>query len=62
MDRMEELFDEYRPKYGLWPARRMAKEQYLKECMNELCEMDLTTSEKVDRIIVILELMNMRVD
>jgi hypothetical protein len=62
MERLHELIMEYRAEYGLLPAKKMAKEQYLREMMDDLCEIDLTTTEKVDRIISILELMNMKVD
>ena len=62
MDRMHELFAEYRDEYGILTARKMARKQCLDEMVDELCEEDLTTEEKINKIIAVLELMNMKVD
>ena len=62
MDRMWELFEEYRDEYGILNARKMAKKQCLEEMMVDLTELELTTEEKIDRVIAVLELMNMKVD
>jgi hypothetical protein len=59
---MHELFNEYREEYGIITARKMAKKECLDEMIDELCECTLTTTEKVDKIIEVLELMNMKVD
>lgn len=62
MNRMYELFLEYRDEHGVLPARKMAKEQYLEEMMDDLCELELTNEEKLDKIIKVLELMNKKID
>jgi hypothetical protein len=62
LKRMHELFDEFRDEHGIITARKMAKKQCLDELIDELCEENLTTTEKVDKIIEVLELMNMKVD
>ena len=62
MDRMWELFEEFRDEYGILTARKMAKAQCLEEALIDLTELELTTEEKIDRIITVLELMNMKVD
>jgi hypothetical protein len=62
LDKMRELVLEYRDEFGLLPARKMARDQMLEEALSNLTELDLTTSEKVDRIITVLKLMNMKVD
>lgn len=62
LKRMHELFEEYRDEYGIITARKMAKKECLDELIDDLCEENLTTTEKVDKIIEVLELMNMKVD
>jgi hypothetical protein len=62
LDRMHELFTEFRDEYGILTARKMAKEHCLEEMMVDLTELELTTEEKIDRVITVLELMNMKVD
>jgi hypothetical protein len=59
---MWELFEEFRDEYGILTARKMAKEQCLEEMLVDLTELELTTEEKIDKVIAILELMNMKVD
>jgi hypothetical protein len=62
MNRMHELFLEYRDEHGILNARKMAKKEYFDEMIDDLCEEELTTEEKIDKIIAVLELMNMKVD
>jgi hypothetical protein len=62
MNRMRELIREYREENGILTAKKMAKEQYLSEIINDLCECELTTDEKLDKIIEALELMTMKVE
>lgn len=40
----------------------MAKKERIDEIINDLCECELTTEEKFDKIITVLELMNMKID
>jgi len=60
MDRLHELFLENREEHGLLPARKMAMAQRQTELMEELVEEQLTTEEKIDKIIKVLEIMHMR--
>ena len=46
----------------LFRSRKMANEQCLEEMLIDLTELELTTEEKIDRVIAVLELMNMKVD
>ena len=63
MTRFKELFDEYRKDiHGIYEAKKMAKKQLLNEMIDDLCEEELTTEEKVDKIIAVLELMNMKTE
>ena len=62
LNRLTNLFHMYRDEHGILQARKMAREQTIREAIDILCEKGLTTSEKVDMIIVVLELMNMKVD
>ena len=63
MTRFKELFDEYREDiHGIYEAKKMAKKKLLNEMIDDLCEEELTTEEKIDKIISVLELMNMKTD
>jgi hypothetical protein len=62
LNRMTNLFHMYRDEHGILNARKMAKEQTIREAIDALCEEDLTTEEKISMIIIVLELMNMKVD
>jgi len=62
LDRMLEIFREHREQHGVYGARKIAREQCIDELMVDLTVMDLPISEKVDKIITLLELMNMKVD
>ena len=62
MDRFWTLFAERKDEYGILNARKMAKKECLNEMINDLTEEVLTTEEKIDRVIAVLELMNMKVD
>ena len=62
MKRMKELILQYRDEYGIYEAKKMAKKERLSEMIEELCMDEMTTDEKVDKIITVLELMNMKVD
>lgn len=61
MIRLKELIDEYRREHGILEAKKMAKKERIDEIINDLCECELTTEEKFDKIITVLELMNMKV-
>jgi hypothetical protein len=60
MEKFRELFLEYREENGILTARKMAQKQRITELIDDLCEEELTTDEKVDKIICVLELMNMK--
>jgi hypothetical protein len=61
MNRMHEIFQSYREEHGINAARMMAKQEYLTEMIDDLCESELTTEQKLDKIIAVLELMNMKI-
>jgi hypothetical protein len=62
LNRMTELLILYREANGILTARKMAKEQTIREAIDALCEEEMTVDEKIDMIITVLELMNMKVD
>jgi len=63
LKKLHELFNEYREEYGVLTARKMAQKECISEMVDDLCtDIELSTDEKVDKIIAILELMNLKVD
>jgi hypothetical protein len=59
-DRLHELFLENRQEHGVYSARKMAIAQRLTELIDELYDVQLTTEEKLDKIVKVLDIMNMR--
>lgn len=61
MYRLQDLILENRKEHGLYSAKKMAIAQRLTELIElELTDEELTTEEKIDKIIKVLAIMNMR--
>jgi hypothetical protein len=64
MDRFRELFAEYHEPHGMITAKNMARERCIDEMLTDLSlkgwPHELSTDEKLDKIIGILELMRIR--
>jgi len=57
MERFYQIVKELKDTYGIYEAKSIAKSRCQNELLDELIKNELTVEEKLDRIIVILNLM-----